>query len=92
MKTPIQYLIVAVAAERHVTLPGEPDSKALDQFLLSARAVDPLRFPDLSLSVIKLLGSGKYVVQLPGESAVGHFGLAVKDYAHSTAPTAAFPM
>ena len=69
----------------------EPDAKALEQFLVSAKAADPLRFPDLSLSVVKLLGPGEYVVQLPGGSAAGHFGLAVKDYAHSTAPNRRFP-
>ncbi len=87
VRTPKRWdRIIELAAERGTTLPKEPDSKALEQFLVAAKAADPLRFPDLSLSVIKLLGAGEYVVQLPGDSAAGHFGLAVKDYAHTTAP------
>jgi VacB/RNase II family 3'-5' exoribonuclease len=83
--------IVALAAERGTSLPADPDAKALGKFLETARAADPLRFPDLSLSVVKLLGRGEYLVQFPGEESVGHFGLAVKDYAHSTAPNRRFP-
>src|SRR5665811_1231857 len=71
--------------------PNEPDSRALEQFLVSAKAADTITFPDLSLSIVKLLGQGEYVAQIPGASAVGHFGLAVKDYAHSTAPNRRYP-
>ncbi len=83
--------IVELAAEQGSTLPREPDAKTLEQFLVSAKTADPLRFPDLSLSIVKLLGSGEYVVQLPGNNVPGHFGLAVRDYAHSTAPNRRFP-
>jgi len=78
--------IVVLAAEHGSTLPSEPDPKALERFLFSARASDPLRFPDLSLSIVKLLGPGEYLIQHPGEDGIGHFGLAVTDYTHSTAP------
>jgi VacB/RNase II family 3'-5' exoribonuclease len=83
--------IVDLAGERGSTLPKEPDAKALEQFLVAAKATDPLRFPDLSLSVIKLMGAGEYVVERPGDSVAGHFGLAIQDYAHSTAPNRRYP-
>lgn len=83
--------IVEVAAEHGFTLPKNPDPKALELFLLMEKRADPLRFPDLSLAVIKLLGSGEYVAEFPGENATGHFGLAVRDYTHSTAPNRRYP-
>jgi VacB/RNase II family 3'-5' exoribonuclease len=83
--------IVEIAAQRNYQLPAQPDSAALAHFLTAQKAADPLRFPDLSLIIIKLLGSGEYVVELPNETAPGHFGLAVKDYTHSTAPNRRFP-
>ena len=87
VRTPKRWdRIVALAQEHQFRLPANPDSKALDEFLVKQKAVDPLRFPDLSLAVIKLLGAGEYIAELPGAAAPGHFGLAVKDYAHSTAP------
>ncbi len=83
--------IVEIAAQYHFKLPAQPDSKSLEEFLAARKTADPLRFPDLSLAVIKLLGPGEYVVEAPGEASPGHFGLAVKDYTHSTAPNRRFP-
>jgi exoribonuclease-2 len=83
--------IVEIAEQHNFQLPPEPDSRALAHFLSAQKAADPLRFPDLSLCVIKLLGPGEYVVEYPEEAAPGHFGLAVKDYMHSTAPNRRFP-
>lgn len=92
VRTPKRWdRIQELAWERGFTLPGEPDSKALEHFLETAKAADPLHFPDLSLSVIKLMGPGEYVAGLPESSAVGHFGLAVRDYNHSTAPNRRYP-
>ena len=87
VRTPKRWERIVELAQQHGTrLPTAPDSKALDAFLVKAKAADALRFPDLSLAVIKLLGAGEYIAELPGSPAPGHFGLAVRDYSHSTAP------
>ena len=83
--------IVALAADFGETLPEEPDAPALNAFLLKRRAADPLRFPDLSLTIVKLLGRGEYVASFPGQTVLGHFGLAVSEYTHSTAPNRRYP-
>ncbi|HJW13317.1 MAG TPA: RNB domain-containing ribonuclease, partial [Thermoanaerobaculia bacterium] len=83
--------IVELAKEHGERLPPEPDSKALSDFLARRRKADPDRFPDLSLVVVKLMGRGEYVVERPGQAPIGHFGLAVRDYTHSTAPNRRFP-
>ena len=83
--------IVSLASGLGEKLPAAPDPHALQAFLLERRAADPERFPDLSLSVVKLLGSGEYDVELPGQPDEGHFGLAVKAYTHSTAPNRRYP-
>jgi ribonuclease R len=79
--------IVAIAAQHGSVLPAEPDARALSAFLGARRAADPLRFPDLSLGIVKLLGPGEYSLDLPGAADdEGHFGLAAHDYSHATAP------
>ena len=83
--------IVELAAGLGERLPPAPSASALDAFLAKRKASEPARFPDLSLSVVKLLGRGEYAPELPGQRAEGHFGLAVNDYTHSTAPNRRFP-
>src|SRR5580698_9455122 len=82
--------IVQLAATHGEKLPAQPDSKALNEVLIRRKAADPDHFADLSLAVIKLIGPGEYVVERPGDAATGHFGLAVQDYTHSTAPNRRF--
>jgi len=88
VRTPKRWeRIVELADEHGSKLPNTPDSRALEEFLTKEKAADPVRFPDLSLSIIKLMGAGEYVPELPGDTiSPGHFGLAVRDYTHSTAP------
>lgn len=92
VRTPKRWdRIVELAAGLGTRLPAEPDSKALNDFLLAQRRKDPDSFPDLSLAVVKLMGPGEYMLVKPNEEAPGHFGLAVQDYTHSTAPNRRFP-
>lgn len=91
VRTPERWdRIVQLAATKSEKLPAQPDSKALNDFLLRRKAADPDHFADLSLSVIKLIGPGEYVLERAGDVAPGHFGLAVQDYTHSTAPNRRF--
>jgi VacB/RNase II family 3'-5' exoribonuclease len=91
VKTPEHWDgIVRLAAAQGEKLPATPDSKALNNFLLKRKAADPDHFADLSLAVIKLIGPGEYVLERPGDPEQGHFGLAVQDYTHSTAPNRRF--
>lgn len=83
--------IRALAAAAGESLPEAPDSPALAGFLARRRKAEPARYADLSMSVLKLIGSGEYVVDPPGTEPPGHFGLAVRDYAHSTAPNRRYP-
>lgn len=87
VRTPERWeRIVALAAALGETLPAQPDSAALERFLAKRRAADAEHFPDLSLSVVKLIGPGEYALHAPGTADAGHFGLATHDYTHSTAP------
>jgi ribonuclease R len=92
LRTPERWdRIISLAKDNGGHLPAEADAAALEQFLSERRRVDPEGFPDLSLAVVKLLGSGDYGVEVPGQVHDGHFGLAVRDYTHSTAPNRRFP-
>jgi len=92
VRTPRRWdRIVDLVAGWGQKLPGQPDPKALESFLVRAKARDPLRFPDISLAIIKLLGSGEYVADFPGREAPGHFGLGLRKYMHSTAPNRRYP-
>jgi VacB/RNase II family 3'-5' exoribonuclease len=91
VRTPERWdRIVQLAATKNEKLPAKPDSKALNDFLLRRKAADPDHFADVSLAVIKLIGPGEYVLERPGDPVSGHFGLAVQDYTHSTAPNRRF--
>lgn len=92
VRSPERWQRIAEVAKRYgESLPSQPDSLALEAFLARRHRADPLRFPDLSLVIVKLMGSGEYVVEQPGGTPIGHFGLAVRDYTHSTAPNRRFP-
>src|SRR5579863_840481 len=91
VRTPERWdRIVQLAATKNEKLPAQPDSKALNNMLLRRKAADPDHFADVSLAVIKLIGPGEYVLERAGDVAPGHFGLAVQDYTHSTAPNRRF--
>lgn len=92
LKTPKRWdRIMQIAKDSGTTLPGAPDAIALNAFLTARRQNDPVHFADLSLAVIKCLGTGEYAAERPGQASEGHFGLAVHDYTHSTAPNRRFP-
>jgi VacB/RNase II family 3'-5' exoribonuclease len=91
VKTPRRWdRIQAIASQYGVKLPDLPDARPLSQFLAARKAADPDHYPDLSLALVKLLGPGEYIVEIAGEEHEGHFGLAVHDYTHSTAPNRRF--
>ncbi len=92
VKTPARWERIREIAQKYGdSLLAEPDSNSLAEFLKKRKLADSEHFPDLSLSIIKLIGAGEYVVQKPNEVADGHFGLALRDYTHSTAPNRRFP-
>ena len=92
VRSPERWLRIVELAQRYgESLPQDPDSRALAQFLARRHKADPLRFPDLSLVIVKLMGASEYVVERPGTLPIGHFGLALRDYTHSTAPNRRYP-
>ncbi|MGO9953868.1 MAG: RNB domain-containing ribonuclease [Dissulfurispiraceae bacterium] len=92
VRTPTRWdRIVEIASEHGYTLPNAPDAIELEKFLTRQKEADPIRFPDLSLVIIKLMGAGEYIAEIPGKSIPGHFALAVNDYTHSTAPNRRYP-
>src|SRR5205085_8716386 len=91
VKTPERWpRIVEIARGLGDDLPAEPDARSLADFLARQKAADAEHFPDLSLSIVKLLGAGEYAVVRPDEKSAGDFGLAANDYTHSTAPNRRF--
>jgi exoribonuclease-2 len=92
VRTPERWnLIVKIAKSYGLSLPHRPDSRALSDFLAQRRAEAPAKYSELSLAVLKMMGSGEYMVEAPGLEQEGHFGLAVHDYTHSTAPNRRYP-
>ncbi len=92
VRSPEKWMRIVEEAKKYgESLPAQPNSKALSLFLAKQHKLDPLRFPDLSLVIVKLMGSGEYVVERPNTEPIGHFGLAVRDYTHSTAPNRRYP-
>jgi len=93
VKTPKNWerIVDIVANNYNYKLPVKPDAKELSIFLFNQKQIDPISFPDLSLTIIKLIGKGEYIVEFEGQEAVGHFGLAIKDYTHATAPNRRYP-
>jgi exoribonuclease-2 len=83
--------IVTLAAQHNWQLPANPDSQALNGFLKQQRSADPDHYPDIAVAVIKLMGPGEYMLMRADDDPTGHFGLAARDYTHSTAPNRRFP-
>ena len=92
VRSPEKWLrIVRLALDYGYVLPDQPNAQVLEKILAKQHREDPIRFPDLSLEIVKLMGSGEYIAEKPSEHPIGHFGLAVSDYMHSTAPNRRYP-